>query len=593
MCGIIGYITKENNAKDEIIKNLKKLEYRGYDSGGICLFDDNNFVIQKNVGQISDLENKLQKNINSNCGIAHTRWATHGKVTLDNTHPHTSQNQNWCVVHNGIIENYLELKKTLPNVQFYSQTDTEVIPNLLEQNNINDSLLNIKDVISKLKGSFALCIMNKKDNNTIYLARKNSPLFVAKNNDSVMASSDPICFTEKYSDYYTLPQNCIAKLTQNEIVFYNFNLKKITIKKNIISNFEKSCGLKNYKYYAEKEISEIPEVIQNITNSYKTTNYFSKIDKKLLQNINSIKLIGCGTAYHACMMGAKYLQAYCNIPSEAYIASEFRYSKQIINRSTLCIFISQSGETADTILCQNLCKKRHAKSIAIVNVPYSTLAQNCDYVLPTCAGPEVAVISTKAYNAMLYILYLLSIHMHSVISEKNCYKNINFSKIDFFKNADKIDNLVDIVLSHKKIFFIGKDEDYVTALEASLKLKEVTYINCIAIPSGELKHGTLSLIDDTSVVFIIATKKNLLSKNLASASEIKSRGGKIVFVTNLPIPESSFCNIDFIYNFSNCAQNISSLFSIVPFQLLAYKTCLKLNLNPDKPRNLAKSVTVE
>ena len=290
-------------------------------------------------------------------------------------------------------------------------------------------------------------------------------------------------------------------------------------------------------------------------------------------------------------MGAKYIQNYARIEAQGYIASEFRYSKPLIDKHTLCIFVSQSGETADTLLSLELAKNMGAKTIAVVNVPYSSIAQKADIVLPLCAGMEVAVMSTKAYNAMLLVLLLLANHLSKFTNSPQQFDYDALKRVDFFKDIQKIDQIANWVLKSEKVFFIGRGEDYVTALEAGLKLKEITYINCVSLPSGELKHGTLSLVDNKSLVFMIATDKNLLAKNISSASEIKARGGKIVLVTNLDNVQSE--DVDYVYQFGKITPKLSSISSIIPFQVLAYKTCLRLGYSPDKPRNLAKSVTVE
>lgn len=592
MCGIIGYLSTEPGVSKKIIHNLKKLEYRGYDSSGICLLKNTKFFLKKSVGEIQNLEQKLKFDDNCTLGIAHTRWATHGKVSLKNTHPHLSQDHSWAVVHNGIIENYLELKSYLEShgVTLSSETDTEIIPNLMATYDNADNIEKLKQVTCMLRGSYAICLLHKGEQ-AIYVARRHSPLYIAQNKTSCMVSSDPVTFGEDFDSYYALPDACLAKVDLKDILVYDSNLNKINIRPCEIGSFEKSAELGKYNYYAEKEISEIPKVVEEILLNYNTVDHFKKINKEFMKNIKKIKLIGCGTAYHACLMGAKYIQKDAQIEAQAEIASEFRYSNPLIDQETLCIFLSQSGETADTLLSLELAKNMGAKTIAIVNVPYSSIARQADIVLPLCAGMEVAVMSTKAYNAMLTVLKLLSQHFRWLDGKP---KNVDFSKlkkVNYFKSINKIDEISDLVLKHEKIFFIGRAEDYVTALEAGLKLKEITYINCVSIPSGELKHGTLSLVDQKSLVFVIATDPDLVAKNLSSASEIKARGGKIVLVTNLDVKSCE--DIDYLYKFDETEQALSSLLSVIPFQVLSYKTCVKLGFSPDKPRNLAKSVTVE
>ena len=599
MCGIIGYIQNNNpNITKDILCDLQKLEYRGYDSAGICVISNGEFVTTKSLGEIKNLQQKTSP-ICATCGIAHTRWATHGNVSLQNTHPHFDNKNEWSVVHNGIIENHIVLKNKLKkiSVTFYGETDTEVIPNLISFSNPKNNLHKFKTAINQLCGSFAICAINKFEPNTIYIARKNSPLFVAKNQQQTIASSDPVCFGERFLNYFVVPNDCIAKITNLSVEFFDFNLNPICAQQNKIGLFEQSASLGKYPYFAEKEINQTPFVLNNIIQSYQNTNYFKNITKSYLKDIKNIYLIGCGTAYHACLMGQKYLEQQTDFLCSSHIASEFRYSNPKIDKHTLCIFASQSGETADTILCQNLAKQKGAKTLCLVNVPYSTLARNCDIVLPICAGMEVAVISTKAYNAMLFVFYLLASCINCVLHNKTT-NNISSVLVpllntNFFKNKNKINQFVDLTIASDKVFFIGKNQDYITSLEAGLKLKEITYINCVSLPSGELKHGTLALVDNNSLVFVIVTHKELLEKNLSSASEIKSRGGKVVLVTNLKLNKKQLQNIDYVFNFEPCHPDFSSMLSIIFFQQLAYKTCVKLGKNPDKPRNLAKSVTVE
>ena len=593
MCGIIGYIssTKDFITK-QMINSLKKLEYRGYDSSGICLLCDNQFKVYKSLGEIKNLEQVANNNILSHMAIAHTRWATHGKVCFENIHPHTSQKGNWALVHNGIIENYLELKSTyLKDVDFYGETDTEVLPNLMEK-------FGFFETLKLLKGSFGICAINKNEPNKMYIARQHSPLYVATNNYESMVASDPIVFADKFEYYTPLIESSYAIVEFDKVSYFDFNNNQIFPQKHKLGIFEKSAQKGNYPYFAEKEIKEIPKVLENVIENYEQTPYLEKIDYNFLKNIEKIYLIGCGTAYHACLMGEKYIEKNAKIPCKSFYASEFRYFPPIINEKTLCIFASQSGETADTLMSLNLAKEKGAKTVALVNVPYSSIAKNCDIILPICAGMEIAVISTKAFSSMLFVFYLLAKHLENIINNKKYDKKIInnlkiLKKCNFLKNINKINKFVNLINNNEKIFFIGKDEDFIISMEASLKLKEITYINCISIPSGELKHGTLALVDDKSLVFVTATNKNVLDKNLASASEIKSRLGKIVLVTNLTLKKQDLKNVDYLFTFDSCPQELSSMLAITFYQYLAYKTCVSKKLNPDKPRNLAKSVTVE
>lgn len=596
MCGIIAYIG-QNNAINQAINGLKKLEYRGYDSSGIAYLESNKIKTIKAVGDIKNLEQKTQKsNIKTSTIIAHTRWATHGNVTLCNAHPHTDNSDTFSVVHNGIIENYQQLKCSLTKTKFYSQTDTEVLPNLFYLSPKTSTIEKMIDACKLIKGSFSIALIDKNSPNTLYFAKRQSPLYIAYNQTEVLASSDPICFDGKFENYFTMSDNefCVAK--PGLVEFFDKNNKKIKKTPTKLGEFEKSCLLKNHKYFAEKEVSETPAIIKKIMCNYKAQNYFKKIDKKYLENISQIHIIGCGTAYHAALMGCEYIFKNTKIPSHAYIASEYRYNSPKINQNTLCIFMSQSGETADTILCLKKAKYKKAKIISVVNVPYSSIAKQSDITLPCCAGAEIAVISTKAYCSMLFVLFLLAKHLKNIIKQKN---NNIFACIDELKNKKilptkkQCQTLLNFVNKFEKVIFIGKASDYITAQEASLKLKEISYINCIAIPSGELKHGSLALVDEKTVVIAVATKRNTLEKTLASASEIKARKGSVILLTNLDIPESCKKDVDLLFEFEKCSQQLSDMLCIVPLQTLAIDVCISKNLSPDKPRNLAKSVTVE
>ena len=596
MCGIIAYIG-QNNAINQAINGLKKLEYRGYDSSGVAYLENNKIKTIKAVGDIKKLEQKTQQlNIKTSTIIAHTRWATHGKVTLCNAHPHIDNSSTFAVVHNGIIENYQQLKCLLKQTNFYSQTDTEVLPNLFYLSEKPTTIEKMIDACKLVKGSFSIALIDKNSPNTIYFAKKQSPLYIAFNQSEALASSDPICFDGKFENYFSISDNefCIAKLGLVE--FFDKNNKKIKKVPTKLGDFEKSSLLKNHKYFAEKEVAETPSIIKKIIKNYNLQNYFKNIDKKYLENISQIHLIGCGTAYHAALMGSEYIFKNTKIPCHAYIASEYRYNTPKIDQNTLCIFMSQSGETADTLLCLKKAKYKKAKIISVVNVPYSSIAKQSDITLPCCAGAEIAVISTKAYCSMLFVLFLLAKHLKNVTRQKNNNIFYSISELEnknFLPSKKQRHKLLNFVNKFEKVIFIGKGCDYITAQEASLKLKEISYINCISIPSGELKHGSLALVDEKTVVIAIATKQKTLDKTLASSSEIKARKGSVVLLTNLEIPESCKKDVDLLFYFEKCSQQLSDMLGIIPLQTLAIDVCISKNLSPDKPRNLAKSVTVE
>lgn len=597
MCGIAGYIGKEN-LKTELLQLIKGVEYRGYDSAGMACINNNNIEVIKTAGAVSNLEKILGTPITNSCGIAHTRWATHGKANSINAHPHTSQDGNWAIVHNGIIENYLTLKNDLiqnHNINFKSETDTETIAQLLQISNKDNVLEALKFACNKLIGSYALAVISTHNPGEICVARNESPLYVAYGNNGNYIASDPICFVGKCTEYYTLNNNEYACVTDCNIEFFDNNLVSID-KKPSKMNFEvEDAGLGNYDHFMQKEISQEKDVINRLIATYKDSKVFEKLNTDELKDINNIILIGCGTAYHAALMGAKMLEKYARIKSSAYIASEFRYSNPIIDKSTLAIFVSQSGETADTLGALEIVKEYNIHTIALTNVLYSTLAKNSEYIFPVCAGPELAVASTKAYTAQISALYLFANYLAKIRHNANYSALENLSKFSLSNDNyfDQIKELSTKLTSASNVFFIGRDTDYITAEEASLKLKEITYINSSAYPSGELKHGFLALVDSNTILFVVATEKHLLDKTLNAAHEAYARGAKIVVVSNLDICQDKLNDIYLNIHLEDLGEEIMPIASIKFFQWLAYYTSTSKGINPDKPRNLAKSVTVE
>lgn len=594
MCGIVGYIGNKI-ADKELVDTLKNLEYRGYDSAGVAYQINNSINTIKAEGKISNLEDIL-KGEPATCGIAHTRWATHGRPTVTNAHPHVSTDKTWAVVHNGIIENYKELKNAIEDkVNFVSQTDTEVIPQLLQVNSKNSAIDTFIDTCNALQGSFAIACMNKNIPNTLFLAKRKSPIFVCKNNNEVYVASDPICFAGKTKLYYTLDEDEFCIVSDKNIIFYNKNKTVITKKQVELNSFEESAGKGSYEHFMIKEIEENPQVIERIAQEYDSKNILSTLNLNL-DNFNKVILVGCGTAYHASLMGAKYIEKLARIEARAYQASEFRYSNPIIDNKTLFIFVSQSGETADTLAALELAKSNGCITLGLTNVLYSTLAKKVDLLLPTCAGREIAVASTKAYTAQISILYIFARYLQNLKfkTNQNYLDKLRHLGTTLKKpDLEQLKNIANELADKKFAFFIGRDLDYVSCEEASLKLKEITYIHTSANPSGELKHGFISLIEDNTYLFVIATNKDLLDKTLNGAHEAFARGAKIILVSQLDIPENS---LDFVYKhikLQNFDENLMPIVSIIPFQYLSYFTSIKKGNNPDQPRNLAKSVTVE
>lgn len=597
MCGIIAYNGK-NNAIDILKTGLKNLEYRGYDSAGISFFEQDRLNTIKKEGTVNNLFKHVPNDINSAIGIGHTRWATHGKANDTNSHPHSSQQQLVSLVHNGIIENYLNIKNDiLKNAQFKSETDTEVIANLIEYYylKVNDKLKSISLAIKHLKGSYALAILFKDDNKCIYFAKSISPMVIGTDDFGNYISSDILGFSNYTKKYVEIENNWLGYITNNEINIFDFNLtrQKVNIK-TIVTN-DLIVSRNGYPHYMIKEINEIANTIENTANLYATSNSpLNAIPKKYFKDIKKVKLIACGTSYHASLYGAKLL-CKIGIDASAEIASEFIYEKKPIDKHTLCMFISQSGETADTLCAVKLAKNYGAKTVAITNVQTSSITKVCDYVLPIKCGAEIAVASTKAYNGQLCALQIFADYLEN--NYNNSLETLDIlskigNNIDIKELENQVQPLINEVKTAKNLFIVGKNFDYITSMEASLKIKEISYINCQAYASGELKHGTISLIDETALVFAFITEPELIDKTLNIVRQTQSRGAKICVVT----PFESVLKDESINYFIKLPSLDSALYptiSIIPMQLLAYYVSVSFGYNPDQPRFLAKSVTVE
>lgn len=575
MCGIVGYIGKQTDIRNLII-TLKKLEYRGYDSSGVAYSKLGKIVCYKKVGQIDNLLGSLPK-IKAKTVICHTRWATHGKVCEENAHPITSHNNNFAVVHNGIIENYLPLKQEIGSHLFKTNTDTEVIANLIETLS-GTTLERVIKAESMLIGSYAGLIIEKRSK-YLYAIKNHSPMYIAKTKQGFVVASDISCLNA--TEYYNLPNGVVARMSKQKIDFF-VNGKPIEL--NTVKNTHQfnQTELGNYANFMEKEIDETPQTITNIINRYK--NNPELVSSKIFDGISSVVLCGCGTAYHATLLGENWLKKL-NLKCRAVVSSEFRYNPPILDESTLVILVSQSGETADTLAAGMLAKEHNSKTLAITNVEYSTLAGFADYVLPLCANAEIAVASTKAYSAMLAVLYILSM----ANTDFNQIEQSLYELCKMYLSPDIPQEIIDKVAGGKRVFFIGRGDDGVTANEGALKLKEIAYLDACGYYAGELKHGTIALIEPNVVVIAIVTDGKLKSKTLNAVEEVTSRGADAIIVTDDPtitgyptilIPKTEIAEL-------------KSLLSIYPLQTLARLVCQKLGYNPDKPRNLAKSVTVE
>lgn len=613
MCGIVGYIG-EKKAYPILLTGLTALEYRGYDSAGIASIEDDKICVMKDKGRVANLNNIRGINkLSGTVGIAHTRWATHGKPSKENAHPHMDNSETFAVVHNGIIENYTELRKFLTDngYKFLSQTDTEVIPNLIHYHFSKDTnddenkfLRSVQSATKDLKGSFAIEVLCNLYPDKMIVIRKDSPLVIGKGITGYHIASDIPALLEFTRDFYLLDDYEFALIEKNSIKFYNSDLVEHSKEiKNI--EWDSSAAEKNgYEDYMLKEIFEQPTAIRETIGSRlklgEPCNFSDiNITKEYLSTINKIFIIACGTAMHAGLTGKKFIENLCNIPVEVDIASEFRYRNPIIDEKTLCIFISQSGETADTIAALKLSKSKGAKTLAVSNVIGSSITREADYTIYTHAGPEIAVASTKAYTSQVVLLGILAIYFAEILESTDSETLENLKKDIFdlpkkietsLKTSDEVKKFAKKISKEKDVFFIGRGSDYNVALEGSLKLKEISYIHSEAYASGELKHGPIALIEKGITVISILTDKNLLEKSISNIEEVITRGAKTFIVTNQDIENSNFDNV---VKIEDTNPLLSPILSVIPLQLLAYYISKDKGLDVDKPRNLAKSVTVE
>ena len=605
MCGIIG-IASNKPVSINIINSLKKLEYRGYDSAGLATLTEDNINEKKCSGRVEELEKILFKTpSNGNIGIGHVRWATHGVPNIVNAHPHSSEQVS--VVHNGIIENSDEIKRELVSkgLKFKSQTDTEVITLLItEALKENEPLKSVYKTLKKLKGSFALGIIFKNFSNIIIGARRGSPLAVGYSKEENYIGSDSYALKSMTNKISYLDDGELCVLTKDQISFYDESLKKINKKIHTMSESETAIDKGEYKNFMLKEIYEQPITIKNCISEYvdslkKNINIINfPIEPN---NINKIVLVGCGTAYNSCLTAKYWFEELTTIDVEIDIASEFRYRKLKFNSKNLYIFVSQSGETADTAAALDLCKKNNVKTCSIVNVIESTIARNSDWVLPIHAGTEIGVASTKAFLGQLTVLYILCLKLAIVrkdIDERTYEKNINNLKKlpEAIQECINIESNVQLMakefLSAKGSMFLGRGSSFPIALEGALKLKELSYLHAEGYPAGEMKHGPLALIEEGLPVIILAPKDKYFEKTLSNMQEVIARGGKILFITDNK-KDSLNENIRFGLRVPHLDNLLSPILLTLPLQLLAYHVALLKNCDVDKPRNLAKSVTVE
>ncbi len=607
MCGIIGY-TGKNFAVPYLIRGLEKLEYRGYDSSGIALWENGGVRLIKASGKLSCLKEKTSRTDSSAlCGIGHTRWATHGKPDETNAHPHKSSGGVFTLVHNGIIENYLPLKKELisEGFSFYSETDTEIIANLLEKLYEGDIFSALKNTAKILEGSFALSVLCKDYPDKIFALKKGSPLLVAESPSGSFAASDVTAILEYTDEVYTLYEDEICILTASGVSFYDFEGKEKKKEKEKITWTPEQAEKEGYEHFMLKEIYQQPDAVRNTFNSLvKDGLLFTDMPqlRQLIEYIDNICFIGCGSAYHAGVFAKDLTERLCRLPCRAEIASEYRYGSVPTDEKTLCIFISQSGETADTIAALLKAKEKKAKILSVVNVVGSTLARESDLVLYTKTGPEIAVATTKAYTAQLLTLSLTALlvaQVKNTLSEKEigllrdelgALPELLSHILSAF--PEKIRQEADLFRNKNDGYFIGRGTDYSAALEGSLKMKEISYIHTEAYPAGELKHGTISLIEKGTPVVALCFQEKLAGKMLSGIKEVRARGGEVLVITKEKLRDT-FSSEDRLLVLPDNSDLFSPLSAICALQLLGYYTALTKGCDIDKPRNLAKSVTVE
>jgi len=609
MCGIIGYIGN-NKAVPILMEALKRLEYRGYDSAGFCTINEDNILIEKDIGKIQEVENKVNLNgLNGQVGLSHCRWATTGSVTKENAHPHTDCKNMISIVHNGIIENFSELKKKLieKGHKFKSSTDTEVIAHLIEDNYDGDIEGATREALKQIDGSYALGVICAREPQKLIAARNESPLIVGLGKDENFIASDVPAILKYTNKVIYLENNEIAILEKNDYLIKNIDGNKIDKKINIIDWDSELAEKSGYEHFMLKEIHEQPRAITETLNG-RIKDGKVELKEELnfnedeLKNIDRIIIVACGTSWHSALLGEFMLEELAKIPVEVEYASEFRYRNPIINENTLVIAISQSGETADTIAAIREAKKRDAKVISIVNAKGSSIARESDSVLYTYAGPEIGVASTKAFTSQLVVLYLFTLFMANL--RKTLEEKIIFGLVEKLRklplqmqvlldNNKEIKKIADIYKNKQNSLFLGRGVNFPIALEGALKLKEVSYIHAEGYPAAEMKHGPIALIDKNMPVVFIATKDVYTYKKvLGNIQEVKARNGIAIAIVTEGDKEIKKI-ADYVIEIPRTLYILSSILAAIPLQLLAYYVATERNLDPDTPRNLSKSVTVE
>ena len=594
MCGIVGYYGKKDAIK-HAISGLYSLEYRGYDSSGVAFIKDGFLKVYKRVGRIKELDKACPKEA-SDIAIAHTRWATHGAVSETNAHPHIDTSETYAIVHNGVIENYLELKNLMPDFTPKGETDTEVLIEYIARNMKNHDLASFIEALEAVKGSYAILVLDKKTKN-LYFAKNGCPLLVSVKNDEYLFASDISAAIELSDEIIYFEDGDMGVINSDGIKIYNGGkeVHREAQKSNINIEETQKDG---YEHFMLKEIHEEPKKFKELLDRHIRDGkvYFDELDGLNLNDFDNIYVTGCGTAYHASLLAKNYLERFLERPLIAETASELRYSYNFIGKKTLLIAISQSGETADVMGLVKEAKASGATVLAITNVINSSLDRIADYKVHIFAGPEISVASTKAFMMQILCIYLLGIYFRDGLAGYDCgmYSQIIDELIKISKEMDsEITRLEPIakevaskIKNKEKIFFIGRDLDYIAALEVSLKLKEISYINSIAFKAGELKHGSIALIDENSSAIAFANEGQIFEKTRTTMEELMARGAETILVTNQAEGEG-------IVTLKRTFTIFTPIYSVLFGQLMSYYTAMVLDRDIDKPRNLAKSVTVE
>ncbi len=606
MCGIVGYVGQRQSAS-VLLDGLTKLEYRGYDSAGIAVLSQGKIVTIKTKGRLKQLEEKMNAEgvPQGTCGIGHTRWATHGEPSDINSHPHG--NARLTIVHNGIIENYMELKEKLvrKGYDFQSQTDTEVVAKLLDYYYKGDPMEAIRRLIAAIKGSYALGILFRDFPEEIFALRKDSPLIIGIGEGENFIASDIPAVLKYTRNYELIDENEIVRLTKDRVMVYNLD-GDLVEKKMLTADWDVEAAEKaGYPHFMLKEIFEQPKALKDTVSprlKENLPNFDNEgIPNSLFADTRKIHIVACGTAMHAGMIGKNIIEHLARVPVDVQIASEFRYCNPILNENELMIIISQSGETADTLAALRLAKQCGVPTLAVVNVVGSSISREADYVIYTWAGPEIAVASTKAYTVQLGVMYLLAMQFalckHTMTSEQVAKMGKTIQEIpqqmqQILEKTDDCKYYASRFQNASDLFFIGRGLDYAISLEGSLKLKEISYMHSEAYAAGELKHGTISLIDTDVPVIAVATQSNLYEKTVSNIKEVVTRGAKVLLVVKegLPVDMST---ARYVLSIPSAEDIYMPLLSVIPLQLFAYYTAVLRGCDVDKPRNLAKSVTVE